>query len=69
MLETKCVCEHFDVGDGFGRFRQQHPLSFNISVVQHYAYHQYLNSVTNTEKLTPIVTNQRTLVTNIHVAL
>ena len=28
MLETKCV------GDGFGRFRQQHPLSPNISVGQ-----------------------------------
>ena len=31
MLETKCVDDE-DVGDGFGHFGHQHPLSFYVSV-------------------------------------
>ena len=37
------------VGDGFGRFRQQHPLSFTISVTHRYSKkcHQHPKVVTN----------------------
>ena len=41
-----------DVGDGFGRFRHQDPLSFTISVG-----HQHPKDVTNIEIPSPTLNN------------
>ena len=49
-----CWRQFWDVGDGFGRFCHEHPLSFNISVAhQHPKCHLYRNAVTNSQKLSP----------------
>ena len=65
MLETKCV------GDDFGHFSHQHPLSPNISVTLTLCRaptskrcHQDLNSVANILKLSPTVSHQNHSVTN-----
>ena len=44
--EEMCWRQLGDVGDGFGRSRHQHPLSFYISVE-----HQHSKDVTNAQKL------------------
>ena len=44
--DEMCWRQRWDVGDGFGRFRHQHPLSFKISVG-----HQHSKYVTNIEML------------------
>ena len=52
-----------DVGDGFDRFRHQHPQSFNISVG-----HQHSKDVTNIEILSPALQNcHQHKVTKIHL--
>ena len=55
--DETCWQQFGDVGDSFHRFRHQHPLSFNTSVDhQHHKDHQYRNSVTNTQKVSPTST-------------
>ena len=56
MLETKYV------GDGFGHFGHQHPLSPNISVE-----HQLPKDATNILKLSPATSHQHHNVTNMTV--
>ena len=63
MLETKCCQQPWDIGDEVGRFRDQHPLSFNMSI-----WHQNSKDVTNIEILSLTPSNCRQhQVTNIHV--
>ena len=49
--EEMCWRQLWDVGDDFGRFYHQHPLSFNISVG-----HQHPKVVTNIENRSPTST-------------
>ena len=59
-----CWRQLWDVGDGFGGFRHQHPLSFSISVG-----HQHPKDVTNIEILSPTPENSHQhKVTNIHLS-
>ena len=66
MLERKCIGDNFrDVGDGFGHFDHQHPLSFYICVE-----HQHSKYVTNIEIPQPTSTNRHQFkVTNITVTV
>ena len=69
--DEMCWRQFCYVGDGFGRFCHQHPLSFNISVghQQPKERHQYRNSVTNIQKLSQRQSHQHPHVTIIYVAL
>ena len=56
MLETKYVGDIKDIGDGFGHFGHQHPISFYISVG-----HQHSKDVTNSEILSRKLKNRQKL--------
>ena len=56
MLETKYVGDINDIGDGFGHFGHQYPISFYISVE-----HQHSKDVTNSEILSRKLKNRQKL--------
>ena len=63
--DEMCWWQLWDVGDGFGHFCHQHPLSFSINV-----RHQHSKDVTNIKILSLTSTNcHQDKVTDIYVAL
>ena len=64
-----CWRQFWGVDDDFCRFRQQHPLSFNISVrYQHPRDVNYIELLSPTLKLSPTKSHGHPLVSNIYVA-